>query len=142
LKYLPGIKIRLNWNYLLISQVLLLMEVFIGVFIHDQFVRPYAGDFLVVIMLYCFVRACIDLRVFPVALTVLLFSYFVEWTQYLQLADFLHLNHHSLLRVLIGDYFCWTDIFCYTGGILTVILLEELFSRLISIIMFFNDYEL
>ncbi len=120
-------RIRLNWNYLLVSKILLFLEIIIGVFMHDRFIRPFVGDFLVVILLYCFVRACFDLRVFPVALGVLLFAYFVEWTQFLKLADFLHLNQHSIFRTLIGDYFCWTDILCYTLGFVTILAWEITF---------------
>jgi hypothetical protein len=93
---------------------------------HDRFIRPYAGDFLVVILLYCFVRACFNLRVFPVASGVLLFSYLVEWTQYLKLADHLSLAHNSLARILIGDYFSWTDMLCYTGGFIVIIFFEKI----------------
>jgi hypothetical protein len=117
---------RFNRNHFLISLVLLLIEIMIGAFMHDRFIRPYAGDFLVVILLYCFVRAWFNLRVIPVALSVLLFSYFVEWTQYLKLADDLHLRHHCLARILLGDYFSWVDMLCYTAGILTVIAFERI----------------
>jgi hypothetical protein len=116
--------IRFKRNYFLMTLVLLLIEIIIGAFMHDRFIRPYAGDFLVVILLYTFVRAFFNLQVIPAALVVLLFSYFVEWTQYLKLADHLQLSHHSLSRVLLGDYFTWTDILCYTAGIITVIAIE------------------
>lgn len=118
--------IRFNGNYFFAGLLLLSVEIMIGTFIHDHFIRPYAGDFLVVILLYCFVRAWINLRVIPVAIAVLLFSYFVEWTQYLKLADSLNLGHHSLARILLGDYFSWTDMLCYTFGIVTVIALERI----------------
>ena len=106
--------------------VLLLIEIIIGAFMHDRFIRPYAGDFLVVILLYCFVRAFFNLRAIPVAAGVILFSYFIEWTQYLKLADYLQLSHHSLSRILLGDYFSWTDMLCYTAGILTVMVFERI----------------
>jgi hypothetical protein len=118
--------IRFKRNYFLISLALLLIEIMIGAFLHDRLIRPYAGDFLVVILLYCFVRAFLNLRVVPVAAGVLLFSYFIEWTQYLKLADHLQLGHHSLSRILLGDYFSWTDMLCYTAGFLTAVALERI----------------
>lgn len=36
--------------------VLLAVEIFIALFVHDSVVRPYIGDVLVVIVLYFFVR--------------------------------------------------------------------------------------
>ena len=70
-------------------------------------------------------RAFFNLRAIPVAAGVLMFSYFIEWTQYLKLADYLQLGHHSLSRVLLGDYFSWTDMLCYTAGILAVMVFER-----------------
>jgi hypothetical protein len=118
--------VRFKRNYFLISLALLLIEIMIGAFMHDRFIRPYAGDFLVVILLYCFVRAFFNFQVIPVAIGVLLFSYFIEWTKYLKLADHLKLSHYSLSRILLGDYFSWTDILCYTAGILTVMVFERI----------------
>jgi hypothetical protein len=105
-----------------------MIEMLIGLYAHDEIIRPYGGDFLVVILLYCLVRAFLRLPVLPVAGSILLFSYFVEWTQYIKLADRLHLGRHSVARVLLGDYFTWVDIGCYTLGILTILSLERLKS--------------
>jgi len=33
--------------------MLLLIEILIALFVHDEFIRPYVGDALVVIVLYC-----------------------------------------------------------------------------------------
>jgi Protein of unknown function (DUF2809) len=120
---------RFNKIYFIISVGFLFIEILIGVYMHDQIIRPYGGDFLIVIMLYCMGRAFLNLRVILVAFSVLLFSYFIEWTQYLKLANWLHLPRHSLGRILIGDYFAWTDIICYTLGILTVLIIERIINQ-------------
>ncbi len=44
-------------RYLTMFLFLLLTELFIGIFVHDRFIRPYAGDVLVVILIYTFLRA-------------------------------------------------------------------------------------
>ena len=36
--------------------VILIIEIIIGVYIHDAFIRPYIGDVLVVILICCFIR--------------------------------------------------------------------------------------
>ncbi len=117
---------QFNRKYFFISLGLLIVEILIGSYMHDRFIRPYAGDFLVVILLYCMIRACYNHRAFPVALVVLLFSYLVEWTQYLKLADYFHVRHGSLAGILLGNYFSWTDMLCYTLGISVVLVLESL----------------
>jgi hypothetical protein len=44
---------RFNLRYALLSVLLLGIEIFIGACLHDSIIRPYGGDFLVVILLYC-----------------------------------------------------------------------------------------
>jgi hypothetical protein len=43
--------LKLNPGYLYLTLMLLTVEIFIGVYIQDTWVRPYGGDFLVVILL-------------------------------------------------------------------------------------------
>lgn len=43
--------------YALAFGLLLLLEALIAVFVHDRFVRPYLGDVLAAVLLYCLARA-------------------------------------------------------------------------------------
>lgn len=116
---------RFHVWYFLLSILLLGVEIFIGACMHDPIIRPYGGDFLVVILLYCLVRSFCDLPVLITAVSVLLFSYLVEISQYFGLADRLGFKGPSLIRTLLGSYFSWTDILAYTLGILAVIGVER-----------------
>lgn len=120
---------RFNTRYFLLSVIILGVEIFIAACMNDRIIRPYGGDFLVVILLYCLVRTILDTSILPTALAVLLFAYLIETLQYFRLADHLGLKPHSLPRILLGDYFTWTDIFSYTLGIATVIVLEKCVTR-------------
>jgi hypothetical protein len=120
---------RFHIIYFLLSIALLALEIFIGARLHDRIIRPYGGDFLVVILLYCLVRSFWNLPVFTTAISVLLFSYLVEISQYFRLADHLGFKGPSLMRVLLGSYFTWTDILSYTLGILTVVGAEAVIRR-------------
>ena len=113
-------------SYFVLMLALFGIEVFIGARMHDALIRPYGGDVLVVIWLYCLVRSFWDWPVINVAVGVLVFAYGVEGLQYLGLADRLGFTRPSLMRTLLGSYFTWTDIFCYTLGIVTVIVWEGL----------------
>ena len=117
--------LRFNARYFLLSLLLLGIEIFIAACLHDDFVRPYVGDFLVVILLYCLVRSFLNTHVLATGLAVLLFACFIETLQYFRLADRLHLPYHSVPRIILGDYFTWTDILCYTLGIASVLILEK-----------------
>ena len=117
---------RFRLPYFLISLFLLGLEIVIAAWLHDAIIRPYGGDYLVVILLYCLVRSVCDLPILPTAVAVLIFSYLVEISQYYHLADHLGLGAHSVARILLGSYFTWTDILAYTLGILTVLGVERI----------------
>jgi len=119
---------RLHKGYLLLSILLLIIEILIAVYLNDSLIRPYGGDFLVVILLYCLMRSFLNISVLRTALVVLLISYVVEITQYFKLADLLGVRSR-VLRILMGSYFTWNDILSYTLGIIFVILLEGGVSR-------------
>jgi hypothetical protein len=116
-------------SYFLLSLLLFAAEIFIGARMHDAIIRPYGGDFLVVILLYCLVRSCTNFPIVPAALSVLVFSYIVETLQYFHFADALGFTRPSLMRILLGTYFTWTDILSYTLGIALVLALEFLFKK-------------
>ncbi|NRX53022.1 putative membrane protein YfcA [Clostridium beijerinckii] len=52
---------RVNYKYLYIFIVLFLIEVYIGAFIHDNIIRPFIGDVLVVCLIY-FLLECLPIR--------------------------------------------------------------------------------
>ncbi|MBN9384957.1 MAG: DUF2809 domain-containing protein [Chitinophagaceae bacterium] len=122
-------KLRFKIRYFLLSLFIFGIEIFIAACMNDPIIRPYGGDFLVVILLYCMVRTILDTPVLPTALAVLFFAYLIETLQYFRLADHLGLKAHSLPRIILGDYFTWTDILSYTLGIICVILLERWTGR-------------
>lgn len=105
--------------------LLFITEVLIALYVHDAIVRPYVGDFLVVIMLYCFIRAFLLVRPGPVALFTLLFAYLVEFLQYANLLQALGLEDSRLARIIFGSSFEWIDMLAYTLGVLLVWLLDR-----------------
>ncbi|MEO6230326.1 MAG: DUF2809 domain-containing protein [Ferruginibacter sp.] len=113
-------------NYFIATLLLLLIEILIALFIHDEIIRPYIGDFLVVILIYCFIKSFTDISVLPSAIITLLFSYLVETLQYFKIVEMLGLQHYKLAKVIIGTSFAWTDILCYSLGILAVLIVEKL----------------
>jgi len=113
-----------RWKYFAATCLLFFSEVLIAAFLHDRFVRPYVGDFLVVILLYCFVRSFFPGKVLYQALGVLVFAFAVEGSQYFRLADTLGLSHHGVARIILGTSFAWQDILAYALGIALVLLIE------------------
>jgi hypothetical protein len=119
-------KLRFNRQYFILTVLLFVTEVLIAAYLHDDFIRPYAGDFLVVILIYCFVRSFLQAPAVPVALAVLAFSYLVEGLQYLNMVKHLGLAHSRLANIVLGNYFTWADIVAYTLGTGFVILVEKI----------------
>jgi hypothetical protein len=112
-------------NYVIIAFLIFIVEVIIALYIDDQFIRPYFGDFLVVVLIYCFVRGFFNIRVLKCAICVLLFSFVVEFMQYLNIVNLLGLEKNTLAKVVIGTFFSWMDLVGYTLGILLVLFLEK-----------------
>ncbi len=118
-----------NPKYFFLTVVLFLTEIFIALYVDDGFFRPYFGDFLVVILIYCFVKSFVNSAVMKTAVWVLLFSYFVEMTQYFKLVKWLGLKHSKWAVIILGNAFAWSDMVAYTLGIAAVILLERLLNN-------------
>lgn len=114
--------------YLIAAAVLFGTEVFIALFVHDRFVRPYLGDVLVVLFLYAFVRIFIPERIALLPLYIFLFASAVEALQYFELVKVLGLEKNRVLSVVLGSTFDWKDIGCYAVGCL-LLGLYEVFCR-------------
>ena len=112
-------------HYFIIAALLFLIEVLIAVYVNDRIIRPYVGNFIVVIFLYCLVRAFLNAAVLKVALGVLLFAYLVELLQYFDFIETIGLRSSKLANVVLGNHFEWIDIVAYTLGIVLVILVEK-----------------
>jgi len=54
--------VQFNVKYCMLSLVLLAVLVLITGFVHDQFVRPFLGDALVVVWLYALLRTFIKIE--------------------------------------------------------------------------------
>ena len=115
---------RFNSGYMAAAALLLITEILIARYMHDRFVRPWVGDMLVVILLYCLVKSCWNTPVVKTAVAVLLFSFVVETLQYFHIVRVLGLEQFALARIIIGTSFEWTDLLAYTVGIGLVLLVE------------------
>ena len=118
-----------NKTYFIIMVILFLIEVAIALFIKDQFIRPYLGDVLVVILIYCFVKSLVKISVHKAALGVLLFVFGIEILQYFKLVEKMKLQHNTVAKTVIGTSFSWEDMLAYIAGILIVIIVENRFNK-------------
>ena len=107
---------RKRLPYLIATLVILAVEVFIGLFVHDRFVRPFIGDVLVVILIYTFIRIFIPDKVRLLPLYIFIFAVAVEVLQLLKIVEALGLQDNRLMSTIIGTSFDIRDILCYFVG--------------------------
>src|SRR5690242_9653933 len=119
------LSLKFQLKYFIPAAFLFLIEVLIALFVHDNFIRPFVGDVLVVILIYCFIKSFFNLPVIITTIAVLLFSYLIEVLQYFNIVKILGLQNSNVARVVIGTSFEWTDLIAYTLGIGLVILLDK-----------------
>ncbi len=116
---------KFNNKYLYLTLILFFIEVFIAVFIDDSFIRPFIGDVLVVILIYCFVKTFWNINSSIAALSVFAFACTIEILQYFNLVNLLGLQKNKIATVIIGNTFDWKDILAYAIGTIIILFIEN-----------------
>lgn len=101
------------------------MEILIASYVKDQFVRPYVGDILAAILVYCFIRSFFNVSVTKAALDALTFSVVIEMLQYVNFAKWIGLDGSGIAGTALGHAFDWKDLLMYAMGILFVLAVEK-----------------
>jgi hypothetical protein len=120
---------KFNRVYFLLTIVLFVIEILIASFAHDRFIRPYVGDILVVMLLYCFARSFLQIPFLVTSIVVLVISYLIETLQYFHFIERVGLGKAAFARIVFGTSFAWADLLAYTIGIVIVIYIETLFAK-------------
>lgn len=110
--------------YIAATILLLCIEVIIALFVHDNFIRPYVGDILVVVVIYTFIRILIPDKIKLLPLYIFLFAALVEVLQLFKIVEILGLSDNSFLSIVIGSTFDIKDIICYAIGCVLLIVYE------------------
>ena len=118
-----------NSRYLLATVIIFVTELGIALFVNDRFVRPFVGDALVVVLIYCFVRIFLNVNYSTAALGVLVFACAIEILQYFDYVRRLGLEDNRVLSTALGRTFEWLDFAAYFAGFLLIIAGEKLDER-------------
>jgi hypothetical protein len=116
-------------KYFYVAIALFLIEVFIGVYVKDGFIRPFVGDVLVVILIYCLVKSFSKVRANVAIAAVFIFACLVEGLQYLNIVDMLGIRQYKLLVIILGSSFDWGDILAYASGSGIIWWYENIFKK-------------
>ncbi len=119
--------------YAILFLLLFFIETQIALFLHDDFVRPYVGDVLVMFVLYALLRALLPVRIWNKLHTkhcsvwiplLFCFALVVEILQGIQIVALLGLDGNAVARTMIGTSFDWGDLICYFVGCILLCIWE------------------
>ena len=120
---------RLRLVYCVMFFILLAFEIFIALYVHDDFIRPYVGDILAVIVVYCLVRIFIPIKKNGLPLFVFILAAGVEALQYFNFAAVLGLEEKSFASIVLGTVADIKDVGCYAVGCVILEIWEILYQR-------------
>ena len=110
--------------YAVASLFLLLIEVIIALYVHDDFIRPYVGDVLVVIVIYTFIRIIVPEKCKLIPLILFIIAAGVELLQLANIVEILGVEDNKFLKILIGSVYDIKDIVCYAVGCVILCMYE------------------
>ena len=113
-----------NLPYFIYFILLLCIEALIAIYLKTGFLRHTLGDFLVVILIYCFIKSLFDINPLKLGIAVLAFAFLVEFLQLANILALFNLQNNGFLKLLLGSTFQITDLIAYTLGVATVICIE------------------
>ena len=115
---------KFNKFYFLLFLILFSLEFGIAYFIKTGFIRHTIGDFLVMIMLYCFLKSFIDIKPIVMAIIVLLIAFIIEFLQLTPFLEWLNLQNNAYAKIVLGSTFNVLDLIAYSLGVLLIIIVE------------------
>jgi len=113
-------RVRTRLVYLVAFALIFGVEVLIAKFAPaDSFVRGSVGDILVIVLLYCLLRAILGLSVARTVAIAVGWGFIAESLQYVHLATRLGFHPGQIMYVVIGNTFSPQDLLMYAlGGLL------------------------
>ena len=111
-------------SYFLIFLFILIIEISIAAFLKTGFIRHTFGDFLVVILLYCFFQSFCNATPLKVGLIVLIIAFMVEILQLSPFLELLNLENNQIAKIIFGSTFHISDLLAYTFGMASVLFIE------------------
>ena len=118
-------KLMFNKNYFIAFLLLFVAEVAIAFYLKSGFIRHTVGDFLVVILIYCFLKSFLNANSIIVAIVTLFIAYIIELLQLTDFLLYLGIKHHKWANLIFGNSFSIQDLVAYTLGIVVTLYVER-----------------
>jgi hypothetical protein len=117
-------------GYALAALLLFVVELAIALWLDDRLIRPYIGDSLAVVLVYCVLRSVMTFSVRSAVLAALTIAVTIETAQLYQVIGSIGLADSMLARILLGTSFDPRDLLAYLLGAVLTIILETVRCRL------------
>ena len=115
---------KINIPFFITTILLLAVEIFIATFLKEGFIRHTFGDYLVVILIYSFIRSFVKAKPLPIAIATLTFAFAIEFLQLLNVLDYLNLRSNELAVFILGSTFEISDLIAYALGVITIYFID------------------
>lgn len=125
-------KIKFDARYFVKFMVLLVLEITIALYVKDQFVRPYLGDVLVILLMYTCIKSFVALPTKKLPVYLFIFACLIELSQGLKLVEALNLGQYKWAGIILGTSFDVRDILCYALGSFLLVIWEKLLRKNIA----------
>lgn len=117
---------RVNYGILIIIVVLLGIGSRKFGYILPRFIASYLGDTLWGLMIFLVIGfLCNDLNTDIVAISSLIFCFFIEFSQLYHSAFIDSIRSTVIGGLILGFGFLWSDLICYSLGIIIGVLIEK-----------------
>lgn len=115
---------KLNKTYFILTILLFIIEALIAIFLKTGFIRHTVGDFLVVILIYCFFKSFLRVNALKLAISVFLFALFIELLQLLNVLSLLNMEHNKAAILILGSTFQVSDLVAYALGSISIFIID------------------
>ena len=122
-------KFRFHKTYFIAFIALFIIEIAIAYFLKSGFIRHTFGDFLVVILIYCFLRSFFKTNAIKIGLITLSIAYLTEFLQRTPFLEVLGIEHNYWAKLIFGNSFSIQDLVAYTLGVLVVLGIEKIVKK-------------
>lgn len=119
-------KLHFYKNFFLLTVIIFIIEILIAFFVKDTLIRPFIGDVLVVILIYCSLNIFFNFSHFKTAFAVFCFACLIEILQYFDYVKLLGLENNRAISVILGRTFEWLDFIAYFIGFLLILFFEKI----------------
>ncbi len=125
-------KLTFNIRYFIVFILLFGIETCIAIFLKEGFIRYTVGDFLVVILLYCFFKSFIKTQTIYIAIATLFIAYGIEFLQLTNLVRYDMIKEYKWVSLVLGSHFSIQDLIAYSLGTVSILYLDTYILHLKS----------